>query len=218
MSDVAAFKAAEDGHKPLVIWKAEDATHVPFLGDYVPAGWRPALWADMYTTPRVGGYWREDEEATFMVDSSGFGARDEPALTLIEFRDYIMQSQRPQHTYGWAIREAGQFQIVVGVYIQDASAPGTEAPSRESVECEDCHEVHGPFDECEREYDDASYCPACGDVIDYCQGHGEIGDPAGFAILAAHDSDDHSRCEPNGCDNAGETIPAGQMKFDEVMS
>jgi hypothetical protein len=42
-------------------------------------------------------------------------------------------------------------------------------------------------------------CPACGDPIDYCQGHGEIGDPVGFAILAKHDDDDHSECSPIGC-------------------
>lgn len=47
-----------------------------------------------------------------------------------------------------------------------------------------------------------SACPACGSPIDYCQGHGEIGDPAGFAILEAHDNDDHSECHPDGCDDA----------------
>lgn len=26
-------------------------------------------------------------------------------------------------------------------------------------------------------------CPACNEYIDYCQGHGEIGDPYGFEIL-----------------------------------
>lgn len=45
-----------------------------------------------------------------------------------------------------------------------------------------------------------SRCPACGSVIDYCRGHGEIGDPAGFAILTAHDEGDHSGCHPEGCD------------------
>jgi hypothetical protein len=45
-------------------------------------------------------------------------------------------------------------------------------------------------------------CPACGDPIDYCSGHGDIGDPDGAAILAAHDDDDHSRCHPNGCEDA----------------
>lgn len=44
-----------------------------------------------------------------------------------------------------------------------------------------------------------SCCPACGDPIDYCQGHGEIGDPAGRAILDAHDDGDHSQCHPEGC-------------------
>jgi len=28
-----------------------------------------------------------------------------------------------------------------------------------------------------------SVCPACGNFIDYCQGHGEIGDPEGYAII-----------------------------------
>lgn len=52
-------------------------------------------------------------------------------------------------------------------------------------------------------------CPACGDPIDYCQGHGEIGDPAGFALLAEHDSGVHLGCHPDGCDDAGkDTRPA----------
>lgn len=29
-------------------------------------------------------------------------------------------------------------------------------------------------------------CVVCGETFDYCQGHGEIGDPAGFAILQQH--------------------------------
>ena len=45
-------------------------------------------------------------------------------------------------------------------------------------------------------------CPACGDLIDFCTGHGEIGDPAGFAILMAHDAGDHADCQPEGCDDA----------------
>lgn len=37
-------------------------------------------------------------------------------------------------------------------------------------------------------------CPACGEPIDYCGGHGEIGDPEGFDRLTAHDEGDHVRC------------------------
>jgi hypothetical protein len=44
-------------------------------------------------------------------------------------------------------------------------------------------------------------CPACGEPIDYCGGHGEIGDPVGSAILVAHDAGDHDDCHPEGCDD-----------------
>ena len=51
VSDVAAYRAAEEGREPLSIWGPRDATHIPFLGDYTPVGWRRALWSDFYTTP-----------------------------------------------------------------------------------------------------------------------------------------------------------------------
>jgi hypothetical protein len=54
----------------------------------------------------------------------------------------------------------------------------------------------------EVEFDDAAIigqCTYCGDPIDYCQGHGEIGDPVGFEALIAHDEGDHSMCHPEGC-------------------
>lgn len=44
------------------------------------------------------------------------------------------------------------------------------------------------------DYYDSS-CPACGEYIDYCQGHGELGDPDGHKILSAHDKGDHSNCD-----------------------
>lgn len=41
-------------------------------------------------------------------------------------------------------------------------------------------------------------CPACGDHIDYCQGHGAIGDPVGAHILYCHDElDQHDKCHPS---------------------
>lgn len=39
-------------------------------------------------------------------------------------------------------------------------------------------------------------CPACGEPIDYCQGHGLIGDPTGYAKMVRHDADDHDACSP----------------------
>jgi hypothetical protein len=41
-----------------------------------------------------------------------------------------------------------------------------------------------------------SPCPACGESIDYCQGHGLIGDEWGARILAMHDDDNHTECHP----------------------
>ena len=41
---------------------------------------------------------------------------------------------------------------------------------------------------------DFERCPACGDVPDHCQGHGEIGDPDGHSILDHHDDGDHTFC------------------------
>lgn len=57
------------------------------------------------------------------------------------------------------------------------------------------------------EPDPISTCPACGDPIDYCSGHGEIGDPAGFRILQLHDDDDHTECHPRGCEYAEDYEP-----------
>lgn len=55
-----------------------------------------------------------------------------------------------------------------------------------------------------------SACPACGQPIDFCQGHGEMGDPAGFAILTAHDDGDHSGCHPDGCEEADDEHDNGE--------
>ena len=51
--------------------------------------------------------------------------------------------------------------------------------------------------------DNYSRCSACGEPIDYCQGHGEIGDPDGWDILARHDAGNHTLCHPEGCEGAG---------------
>lgn len=47
---------------------------------------------------------------------------------------------------------------------------------------------------------DFARCPACGETMDWCQGHGEMGDPVGFNILRAHDLGDHSMCSELGCE------------------
>jgi len=56
--------------------------------------------------------------------------------------------------------------------------------------------------DCEDMYNEPR-CPACGDLIDYCRGHGEMGDPDGYDILNSHDEGDHLLCSPYGCELAG---------------
>jgi len=39
-------------------------------------------------------------------------------------------------------------------------------------------------------------CPACGDHVDYCQGHGPMGDPQNYAVIRLHEDGVHSMCHP----------------------
>ena len=50
------------------------------------------------------------------------------------------------------------------------------------------------------DWETVSRCPACGDPIDYCQGHGLIGDPIGHLTLQAHDKGRHEWCNAFGCE------------------
>lgn len=76
--------------------------------------------------------------------------------------------------------------------LQQARMTGT---TYRECQTEGCRVINALDDVTEDdEYEPQSLCPACGSPIDYCQGHGELGDPAGYAILQAHDSGDHSQC------------------------
>ncbi len=68
----------------------------PFLGDYVPDGW--------------------EQVDTHFVDSSGFGEPGELALTADQFRDVIRERIDANPRVGWAIVQAGQFQVYVGEF------------------------------------------------------------------------------------------------------
>jgi hypothetical protein len=79
MSQEARERAAAEGMVPYLVdekdisaWKRGSGLPLPFpfIGDYVPDGYEP------------------EGEALF-VDTSGFGAPDEPALTLTQFLDEL---------------------------------------------------------------------------------------------------------------------------------
>jgi hypothetical protein len=98
MSRDAARKAAKDRKEPFIV-EAEDIADwkvslrgfpFPFIGTYVPKGWKLV--------------------DTYFVDSSGMGSDNEPALSVRQFIDKL------EPGYGYAVTEAGQFQVYVGKY------------------------------------------------------------------------------------------------------
>jgi len=101
--DLAAKKAREAARKKLIpfIVERDDLYFlepllrgIPFLGDYVPKGYSKI---------------QED----LFVDSSGWGSPGEPAMTFDAFCEEV---QKNGPGYGYAVTEAGQFQVYVGVY------------------------------------------------------------------------------------------------------
>ena len=96
ISRKAAIKAARENLVPFAV-EQEDTENMPpfpfpFLGDHTPRGWCKV------------------EE--FFVDSSGFGTESEAALTVRQFLTKIKIGR------GYAITEAGEFQVYVGEYKQ----------------------------------------------------------------------------------------------------
>lgn len=112
LSDEAAYRAAREGRIPLSLWKREDAGHVPFIGDYVPPGWRLATWGETTLRPRNVWSPRPEEPVRFMVDASGWGSPGEPALTFGEFCALAVGAR-----LSWAIVEEGQFQVVMAGFV-----------------------------------------------------------------------------------------------------
>ena len=92
----AATKRAEDWDTWPAKWRGNrDKFRLPNLGNYVPEGWR-----------------RTDRDPLF-VDSSGFGQKGEPALTIDEMFDKLTVGK------SYAVIEAGQFQVYVAEYEMD---------------------------------------------------------------------------------------------------
>lgn len=86
--------------------RSERMRRIPFLGKYLNKQWKQSTRQNgpgiTFGTPDRG---------LVLVDKSGFGADDEPALTADRFRDEWV---RPG--YGYGIIEEGQFQVVIAEY------------------------------------------------------------------------------------------------------
>ena len=93
-----ARESARARVQPLVLEAGDSVRGIPFIGSRTPRGWK-----------RV---------AEHFVDSSGFGSPNEPAMTGDAFQRLV--ADRPGH--GWAITEAGQFQVYVTEFIRTGGA------------------------------------------------------------------------------------------------
>jgi hypothetical protein len=102
----AANKAKRSGRVPFHPECTEDIRApfpFPFLGDYVPKGWKAF----------------EDEKGEYQdwfCDSSGFGSPNEPALTVANAVREFQKWFETHPTAGFAVVEAGQFQVYVRAY------------------------------------------------------------------------------------------------------
>ncbi len=75
----------------------------PFLGPRCPRGWKRA-------------------DKVWFVDSSGFGREGEPALTIAQFKRELREWFEHHPACGFAVIEAGQFQVYVAAFERRADA------------------------------------------------------------------------------------------------
>jgi len=111
MSDEAAARACEDDLTPYVLYDHDDVHRMPGGKDW--NGKRG------YPFPHLGSYepdgWVDTGES-FFVDTSGFGADYEPALTWEQFNQKLLALVDDPRSLGLGISEVGEFQCYVTVY------------------------------------------------------------------------------------------------------
>jgi hypothetical protein len=136
MESEAAADAARERKEPLNVWPQQaqhDLRQIPFLGEFVPQGWRAAQRDEFESVGFPCNYGWSGPEFTFWVDSSGFGG-DGRAL---DYNDFVAQvialieRTEDQQSLGFAVRQAGQFQVYVGVYIRNGKEASAEWIVRE---------------------------------------------------------------------------------------
>ena len=107
LANDAAVRAAKRKQEPRVFFDAADIEeyfgNIPNIDTFRPEGWELV------------------EQR--MVDKSGWGAYDEPALTVEGYKKWLSEYLETPETVGWAIIEEGQFQIVVGRFVKAGEAP-----------------------------------------------------------------------------------------------
>ena len=86
------------------------------IGDYTPKDWRRFninKWVEEWELPYSHKFL---DKGGLFVDSSGFGADNEPALTIDQLLDVMAQLLDNKPSLGFGIVSEGQFQITIGVF------------------------------------------------------------------------------------------------------
>jgi hypothetical protein len=100
LREEAMQRARRRQAQPRVFFNQHDADNhfgsVPNFGDWRPKGWKLVEHR--------------------MVDKTGWGDESEPALTVRGYKTWL--SEHLDDSSGWAIIEEGQFQIVVGRFVE----------------------------------------------------------------------------------------------------
>jgi hypothetical protein len=134
LSEEAARRAERENLRPRVYGTQlservgvlrEHVKHMPNLGAYRPQDWELVEREELKLPPDMSPARLKclaASEPYLMVDSCGLGTRDEPALLFDELVSLVAANP----DVGWAIVEAGPFQVVVGVFRK----VGDEVPRR----------------------------------------------------------------------------------------
>jgi hypothetical protein len=106
LADEAGATAEDKGLEPHVFehdYEFERIPPFPFpnLGSYLPEGWRVV---------------DEDVQEELFADSSGFGAEDEPALSVTQLLDKLRELFAAHPDWGYGLTTVGQFQVNIGVF------------------------------------------------------------------------------------------------------
>lgn len=138
LSDEAEARAKRENKKPRIFgtyiaerrdFLAREVRGIPFVGKYLPADFERVPRAELRTPETMSPQrltWLGCDDEFVFVDSSGFGARDEPALTFDEFVDLVAANPG----LGWGIVESGQFQVVIGAARKLEGVQAPKLPKR----------------------------------------------------------------------------------------
>ena len=89
---------------------------IVYLGNYIPRGWKRVdinlfskEWGIPYSHKILN-------KGGLFVDSSGWGADGEPALTIKQFLHVMTSILKQRPDLGFALISQGQFQVTIGVF------------------------------------------------------------------------------------------------------